>query len=137
MRPLMEKRLAVLLSVIDDKLSLREAVCVHGVSKGSIETWLREHRAGHRTIASLRAVGVVPAAPVGFSEMAHGPARFGSKLPDPLAETQVLIPQPAALLNKIRRHRQRLVEEREVVAARLKAINDALALIDGQGTGAP
>lgn len=59
-----EKHLAVLISTVEQKLSVRKAAEVHGVHRGSVQTWITWHRNGKCTIDMLRAQGVQPSAPI-------------------------------------------------------------------------
>jgi transposase-like protein len=65
------KRIAVLISAIEGKCSVREIACLHGVNKTSVTKWVREHESGETTLQSLRTWGVVPTRPVGSIADAH------------------------------------------------------------------
>ena len=120
-----EKHLAVLVSVVEQGLSVREAAATHGVAKGSVELWVKRHRSGQQTLESLRAAGLVPTDPVWSYTMAHGPERLSAKdvILDPLTEaTSVVVRQ--------RFVRERLGQERLALVERLAAIDEALKALD-------
>lgn len=126
-----DKRLAVLASAVEQGMSIREAAVTHGVNRNTVEKWLAEHKSRYCTIEALRARGVTPSSPLRSPELAHGPERNNIR-----AIRLDVISSAAKLRERRDALRQRLLRERVTVAARLEALDQALAELDADGNSA-